>query len=116
MSILELVDEVAALLEAALPGARVVTSPMEMNPPCILVGAPSPIQAVYALGSEPTVSAEIPVEVIGRGLTRRDLDWVWETVPVAMAAISAPEASATVYRMSDGRELPAYTLITEGST
>ena len=113
-SLRTVVDEVAALL--APLGIRVVTSPNDMNPPCALVGAPYNVAAAYAMGPAESLTMTVPVELIARGLTDRDLTWLWDTVPAVMTAVSSDSCEPTAYRMSDGRELPAYTITTEVSS
>ena len=113
-SLRTVVDEVAALVAAM--GIRTVTSPNDMNPPCALVGAPYNVEAAYALGAEEALAMVVPVELITRGLTDRDLTWLYDTIPAVMVALSAATCEPTAYRMSDGRELPAYTITTEVST
>ena len=109
-----LVDEVAALVGAVVP--RTVTSPQNINPPCALVGAPYDITAQYALGTEVALSCTVPVVLMARGLGDDDLTWLYQILPSVMAAMSATTANPTPYQMSDGRELPAFTIDTEMST
>jgi len=113
-SLRTVVDEVAALVAAT--GVRTITSPNDMNPPCALIGAPYDVAAAYALGDPDSLTMTVPVELITRGLTDRDLTWLWDNVPAVMAAVSSASCEPTAYRMSDGRELPAYTITTEVST
>ena len=113
MTILATLEEVRDAVAAL--GIRASLSPNDMNPPCALIGAPSPVDATFALNAG-SVSLTIPVELIGRGLTVADLEWLYEQLPAVMVAVSATQANATVYRLSDGRELPAYTITLEGTS
>lgn len=99
-----------ALVEAL--GLRCITSPNDMNPPCVLIGAPR-FYMQNAVGAG--YRQEIPIEIIARGLTWRDLDWLYAAAPAVADAVGAVSGTPTVYRMSDGRELPAYTIIMEGN-
>ena len=110
MGIKSLVLEAQAIVEAL--GLRAVISPNDINPPCVLIGSPR-FNLQNAVGAG--LRAEIPVEVIARGLTWRDLEWLYDTAPLVADALSAVGGEPTVFRMSDGRELPGYTIMLEGN-
>ena len=78
----------------------------------MLIGSPR-FNLQNAIGA--ALRAEIPVEVIARGLTWRDLEWLYDTAPLVADALSAVGGEPTVFRMSDGRELPGYTIMLEGN-
>lgn len=105
-----LVLEAQAIVEAL--GIRAAISPNDINPPCVLIGSPR-FAMQNAIGAG--FKATIPVEVIARSLTWRDLEWLYDTAPVVADALNGAEGNPTVYRMSDGRELPGYTIIIEGN-
>jgi hypothetical protein len=110
MSIKSLILEAQTIVEAL--GLRAVISPNDLNPPCVLIGSPRFTMQNAISGG---FVAEIPVEVIARSLTWRDLEWLYDTAPVVADALSGREGNPTVYRLSDGRELPAYTILIEGN-
>ena len=111
MTIKSLILEAQAIVEAL--GVRAVISPNDLAPPCVLIGSPRfTMQNAIGVGG---FVAEIPVEVVARSLTWRDLEWLYDTAPTVAEALAGREANPTVYRLSDGRELPAYTIIIEGN-
>jgi hypothetical protein len=95
-------------------GYRCIISPNDLNPPCVLVGVPTTVQSAHLAGD--SLQAQLPVQIIGRGLLIHDMQWITDTMDALMAALPFTSASPVVYRLTDGKELPAYTLTLEGTT
>ena len=112
MSTWSLMTEIQGAVKAL--GVRCIISPNDLNPPCVLIGVPGTVNTGTLDGA--SLLATVPVQVIGRGLTLKDMQWVTDTMDALMAALPFTTASPVVYRQSDGRELPAYTLTLEGTT
>ena len=113
MSLYALMEEAQAAVAAL--GIRCVLSPNQLNPPCVLIGAPNDITSAGALTGG-GLMCRIPLEVIATGQAENQLEWLLNTVELIHDALPVTAASQLVYRLSDGRELPTYTLTLEGNT
>jgi hypothetical protein len=112
MSLFGLMLEVQEAVKAL--GVRCIISPNDLNPPCVLVGAPTDLTTQAALGGG--MACRIPLEVIATGQAANQLEWLLDTVELIHSALPVTTAGTVIYRLSDGRELPSYTLTLEGNT
>ena len=103
-----LVAEVVAAVQAL--GYRTVTSPNDINPPCVIVSPPSTGSLLNGGGLRMT----IPVTIIGASRSSRDQTTINEWLPPVMAALGATEFDGQIYYTESGQPLPAYTIQTEG--
>lgn len=96
--------ELAARLEAT--GLRVVLDPRAVQPPCVVVGMPSPLTA-RAL-DWCNVTTTIPVTLVAvPPASGAALEWLLDNVVPVMVAVGSLTAQEGTYPFGDG-ELPAY--------
>ena len=100
-------DVLAAKIAAA--GLRVSTDPRELNPPCVLVGAPNIIVRVGSCALEEVV----PVLVVAPPPGNADaVDWLLETVETLFGVITDVTQAVPITVTVGAAEAPAYELET----
>jgi len=100
--------DLAAKIAAELGDVRVVVDARDVNPPCVLIGAPAGLDKRTVCN----VYGTVPVMLIAPPPGNADaLDWCLDTLDALVATLTVNGLiEPATFTLPGGQELPAYTI------